>query len=68
MKEIFEGIWNAPKEQVGEALYNIMMLYCIGVGLALIFALCLFKYLSKKWGFGKEFDDKFKDMDKFKHF
>ncbi len=69
MKEIFDKIWNASGDQVFQWASQFLLLYAIGTALSLFLAYCLWKYVKKKMGFGKEWDKRWKDFDdKFKNF
>jgi uncharacterized membrane protein YsdA (DUF1294 family) len=58
MKEIFESIWNAPKEQIAEGINRILIIILIGSILGSILAIFVFRHIKKKMGFGKEWDEK----------
>ena len=70
MKEIFDSIWNAPKEEIVNTIALGMILYFIGTLIALLLSVfVIWPYMKKKMGFGKEWDQKWKKFDEdFKKF
>lgn len=64
MKDLLEGIWNAPKSDVLNFLHGLAVDWCIGTALGLVALFFVHKYMMKKMGFGKEWDKKWKDFDK----
>lgn len=64
MKEIVEGIWNAPKADVFQFFHDMAVAWCIGLPIGLVGMYFLHKYIKEKMGFGKEWDKKWKDFDK----
>lgn len=56
MKELFDSIWNAPKEEVLAFAGNVLLVYVggvVGVGVIIILISAAVHHYKKRW-FGKK--------------